>query len=259
MLFETPYEEIKYLKQFLEIDNQVPAIFYDLGIAYNHLYQYDKAIPEFVKALDIYKKWDSKPMWVPNYTNLGRAYHETRQYKKERKLYSKAEKDFPEVPILIYRQAVLSLTVRDMNAANYYIEKYISLCKERSASEADIVTSLAGIYSEAGIQDKAEDLYRKALSLQPESPSRLNDLAWYLIDKDRDINEGLDLIDKALILSPDDYLIIDTKGWGLYKQGKFKEALEVLQEADSLKPIYSHEIYLHLEAAKKAVANQTNN
>ncbi|MBE0675076.1 MAG: hypothetical protein IH591_10475, partial [Bacteroidales bacterium] len=43
VLFETPYEEIKYLKQFLEIDNQVPVIFYNLGIAYNHLYQYDKA------------------------------------------------------------------------------------------------------------------------------------------------------------------------------------------------------------------------
>ncbi|MBE0675007.1 MAG: tetratricopeptide repeat protein, partial [Bacteroidales bacterium] len=214
-----------------------------------------------VKALDIYKKWDSKPIWVPNYTNLGRAYHETRQYKKERKLYSKAEKDFPEVPILIYRQAVLSLTVRDMNAANYYIEKYISLCKERSVSEANIAASLAEIYSEAGIQDKAEDLYRKALSLQPESPSRLKDLAWYLIDKDRDINEGLDLIDKALVLSPDDYLIIYTEGWGLYKQGKYQEALEILQKSWNLrkeKAIYDHEAFLHLEEAKKAVASQKN-
>jgi len=261
-LFETPYEEIKYLKQFLEIDNQFPVIFYNLGIAYSLLHQYDKAIPEYVKALDIYKKWDSKPMWANNYTALGRAYHETRQYKKERKLYNEAEIDFPEVPILIYRQAVLSLTVGDMNAANFYIEKYISLRKERSASEANIAASLAEIYSEAGIQDKAEDHYRKALSLQPESPSRLNDLACYLIDTDRDINEGLELIDKALILSPDDYLIIDTKGWGLYKQGKYQEALEILQKSWDLRmknAIYNHEALLHLEAAKKAVANKKIN
>jgi Tfp pilus assembly protein PilF len=148
-----------------------------------------------------------------------------------------------------------------MNAANYYIEKYISLCKERSVSEANIAASLAEIYSEAGIQDKAEDLYRKALSLQPESPSRLKDLAWYLIDKDRDINEGLDLIDKALILSPDDYLIIYTEGWGLYKQGKYQEALEILQKSWNLrkeKAIYDHEAFLHLEEAKKAVASQKN-
>ena len=53
--------------------------------------------------------------------------------------------------------------------------------------------------------------------------------------------------------------MLDTKGWGLYKQGKFKEALELFQKADSLKPIYDHEIYLHLEAAKKAVTSLKNN
>jgi len=47
----------------------------------------------------------------------------------------------------------------------------------------------------------------------------------------------------------------------LYKQGKYNEALEVVQKSWDLRmknAIYDHEAYLHLEEAKKAVAGQKN-
>jgi hypothetical protein len=53
--------------------------------------------------------------------------------------------------------------------------------------------------------------------------------------------------------------MLDTKGWGLYKRGRYKEALEFLQKSWDSNPFYSHEAFLHLEAAKKAVAGQKNN
>jgi Tfp pilus assembly protein PilF len=46
-----------------------------------------------------------------------------------------------------------------------YIDKYISIRKDNSLSEANIATGLAGIYSEADVLDKAEAYYRKALIL----------------------------------------------------------------------------------------------
>ena len=254
--FETPNEEIKYLKQSLEIDDQQPFTNWFLGRKYNELLQFDKGIPEFEKALEIHNKWDSKPTWVYNYTMLGYAYHKTGQFKKEKKLYKKAEQDFPDDPVLIYRQAVLSLVEGDEKEAKDYIDKYISIRKENSASEAAIATSLAGIYSEAGILDKAEEYYRHALLLEPENPVRMNNLAYFLIDKDRNLNEGMELIEKALQLSPDTWTLLDTKGWGLFKQGNNQVALEFLEKSDSLKPRYNHALFLHLEAAKKAVASQ---
>ncbi len=257
--YESPIEEIKYLRQFLEIDDQYPRTYYEIGRNYVELLQYENAIPEFEKALEIYKQLDSKPWWIYDYTLLGSAYHETGEYKKEKKLYKKAEQDFPDDPILIFRQAVLSLTEGDMISANRYIEKYKSIRKNNSSSEAAIATNLAGIYLQAGIQDKAEDYYRQALSLQPNNPNRLNNLAWFLIDNDRNINEGLELVDKALDLNPENYIYLDSKGWGLYKQGKYEEALKILEKSWDLKPIYEYEIYLHLEEAKKAVVNQKSN
>jgi tetratricopeptide (TPR) repeat protein len=256
LYFEPLSEGIKYCRQLLEIDDQQPMIYYQLGWFYRNLNQYDQAIPEYEKALEIYNKWGSKPMWVPYYTALGYAYHKTGQYKKEEELYKKAERDFPDDPAIIFRLAVLALSEGKIKDSDHYIERYKSIRKENSAPEVSIVDGVAGIYYEANILDKAEEYYRKALSLEPDNPDRLNALAYFLIDSDRKINEGLELIDKALKISPNDYLMIDTRGWGLYKQRKYQEALDVLQKSWDLKPFYDHEVYLHLDAAKKAVANQ---
>lgn len=252
--YETPFKEIEYINQILEIDDQQPNWLYELGRAYNETHQYDNAIRELERALEIYKKWESKPMWNHSYTALAYAYHKTGQYRKEKKLYKKAENDFPDDPAIIGRKAIMTLSKGDTDGASRYIEKYISLRKERSASESVIDINLASIYSQANVLDKAEEYYRKALSLEPENPNRLNNLAWFLIEKDRNINEGLELVEKSLALSPEDYTMYDTKGWGLYKQGKFREALVLIEKAWNLKPRYDHEVYLHLEAARKAVA-----
>ncbi len=258
--FGTPYDRIKYLKLILESDDQLPAMYFHLANTYNTIRQFDKAIPEFEKALKIYREWEIKPFWVANYTSLGLAYHETGQYREEKDLYERAEKDFPDNPILLYRQAILSMTEGDSAGSKIYIERYISVRRENAVPEANIMRGLADIYSKGGNLDKSESYYRKSLALQPENPVCMNALAYFLIDQDRNVNEGMGLIDRALALLDGGkakiYLYLDTKGWGLYKQGKYKEALEFLQKSWDLKPMYNQELYLHLEAAKKAVSGR---
>jgi Flp pilus assembly protein TadD len=142
--------------------------------------------------------------------------------------------------------------------ANQYIKKYIAILKHNSTSESDIAECLAFIYDEAGIKDKAENYYRQSLSLEPENAWRVYNLAYFQIDNDRNLEEGMTLVENALKLSPDDYFLLDTQGWGLYKQGRYKEALEILQKSWDLRmknAVYDHSAFLHLEAAKKAVTN----
>jgi tetratricopeptide (TPR) repeat protein/TolB-like protein len=257
--YETPVEEIKYLRQYLEFDDHYPGTYYNIGLNYSKLDQYDKAIPEYEKSMKLYDKFGTKPWWIFNYTQLGEAYHETGQYKKEKKLYKKADRDFPDDPAIIWYKTVLSLTERDTITANNYIEKYKVLRRDRSWTDAGIAYSIGEIYNKAGYLGKAEKYHRLELSFEPEDPYRMWDLAWFLIDRDRNINEGMELVNKALELKPDTYWFLDTKGWGLYKQGKYKEALELLERSRDLCPFYRHQVYLHLEAAKNAVASQKNN
>jgi tetratricopeptide (TPR) repeat protein len=256
VFFETPEEEIKYFRQVLNYDDEVPSDHFILGFSYNKIHQYDKAIPEFKKALEIYKKWGSKPIWSANYNELGDSYHGSGQYKKEKKLYRKAEQDFPDNPLIIKREAVLALTEKDKNQADNYIRKYKSISKDNGVSEADISSALASVYSEAGISDIALEYYRMSLSLEPENPARMNSLAYFIFDNNRNLNEGMALVDSALKSQPENYSFLETKGWGLYKQGRSQEARQFLQKAWDLKPIYNQQTYLHLDEVSKAVGGQ---
>jgi Tfp pilus assembly protein PilF len=64
---------------------------------------------------------------------------------------------------------------------------------------------MALIYTEAGILHKAKKYYRQALSLERDKPDRMNIFAYFLIDKNPNINEGMELIAKALELRPENY------------------------------------------------------
>jgi tetratricopeptide (TPR) repeat protein len=260
LILKTPGEAIRYAEELIDFDDQNPVSHYGLGDLYLAMHQYKKAIPEFEKSLEIYKKWESKPGWVANYTEVGDAYHGTGQYKNEKKLYRKAELDFPDDEWLIQNQAILALTEKDTVAANRYIEKYISIGKNQLWTEAVISNNLAFIYNRGGFLDKAEEFYRQANSLAPpEMSGFLRNLAFFLIDKDRNVDEGLKLVEKYIKLKSENYLILDVKGCGLYKKGKYQEALEILQKSWDLRmknAVYDYDASLHLEIAKKAVANQ---
>ena len=260
--FGTPYEAIGYLRQLQEIDEQVPNFYFNLGAIYYNLHQYDKAVVELETGLEIFKKWNSKPFWSMHYFFLGLAYCKTGQYKKAKQVYEKAEQDFPDNYANPYYQSILFLTEGDTLKANKSIKKFMLLYKEISASEADITTALAEIYSEADFLDNAEKYYRQALLMESKNSIRIYNLAKFLIERNRNIDEGLELIEKVIELSQDKYLkfsCLDTKGWGLFKQGKYKEAIDLLERNWEFKPNYNHEAFLHLEEAKKAVANQKNN
>jgi tetratricopeptide (TPR) repeat protein len=257
--FETPHEQINYAKQLLEMDDQAPSLHFVLGMSYFNLGQDENGIPEYENALKIYKKLGITPSWTGVFSHLGGAYIRTGQYEKAKHLFITMEKGFPDNPDLLEGRAFLAIIEGDTTESDRYLEKLKSVRKDQLWSEAKITTNVAGVYSAAGKNLKAEEMYRQALSTEPENHIRLNRLAYFLIDKDRNINEGLELVDKALALSPGNFEYLDTKGWGLFKLGKYKEALEVLQKSWNLRrqnAVYDHVAFLHLDSSKKAVASQ---
>jgi len=53
-----------------------------------------------------------------------------------------------------------------------------------------------------------------------------------------------------------DFVYLDSKGWGLYKGGKYPEALNILEKSDSLKTYDNAELSFHLEEVKKALGRR---
>jgi AraC-like DNA-binding protein/tetratricopeptide (TPR) repeat protein len=257
--FESPDEHIKWLKQYEQYDDQTPLTFYLLGYEYDKLQQYDKAIPEFKKFIELCQKFGLK--YFLGFAALGETYHKMGQFKAEKKVYKEAERKIPDhshgsFSWIIRNQAIISLTEKDTVTANRYIAKYISYMKDNSVSETEIEKRLAFLYDNANLPDNAEKYYRKALSFEPENPGFLNEFAWFLARNNRKPTEFTTTIDKALKLATtkwDYYNYLDTKGYGLYKLGKNEEALEVLQRTWDSATFKMYFIKSHLEEVRRAV------
>jgi AraC-like DNA-binding protein/tetratricopeptide (TPR) repeat protein len=202
VLFSTPEEEIRFLRQYIAVDDNVPIAYWQMGNAYTKLSQYTNAIPEFEKTLKIYKKWGVRPMMINTYTTLIEALYRTHQYKKEKKFIGLAAKNFPEESwILLRNRALLSYVEGDTVKGNRLIEEYRSEMVLRSVPAAEILLNIASLYTESGNIEIAERSLRDAYSLMPYEPSVLNELAYFLIDKELHIDEGIQLATKGLKIS----------------------------------------------------------
>ncbi len=82
----------------------------------------------------------------------------------------------------------------------------------------------------------AEVDLQRALQLSPDQPMILNYLGYSWIDQNKNLKQGLALIEKAVALKPDDGYIVDSLGWAHYKQGNFKDAVRFLERAVELRP-----------------------
>ena len=83
---------------------------------------------------------------------------------------------------------------------------------------------------------KAEADLKKALELFPDQPHVLNYLGYSWIDQGVNLDEGMEMINKAVQQRPDDGYIVDSLGWAYYRLGNYEEAVKKLERAIELKP-----------------------
>lgn len=83
---------------------------------------------------------------------------------------------------------------------------------------------------------EAEADFRQALVLQPDQPQVLNYLGYSLVEQRRNLDEALDMIERAVALRPDSGYIVDSLGWVLYRLGQFEEAVAPMERAVELEP-----------------------
>ncbi len=83
---------------------------------------------------------------------------------------------------------------------------------------------------------KAEADLKQALELFPDQPHVLNYLGYSWIDQGINLDEGMDMIKRAVQQRPDDGYIVDSLGWAYYRLGNYEEAAKNLERAIELKP-----------------------
>ena len=79
--------------------------------------------------------------------------------------------------------------------------------------------------------DRAEADFLAAIEIRPNQASLLNYLGYSWIDRNENLDQALDLIKKAVELSPDDGYILDSLAWAYYRLGRYQEAVAPMEKA----------------------------
>ncbi len=82
--------------------------------------------------------------------------------------------------------------------------------------------------------EDAEMNFRRALELSPNQPLVMNYLGYSMVEKEINLEEAQEMIEKAVAARPQDGYITDSLGWVLYIVGKFEDAVAPMERAVEL-------------------------
>jgi tetratricopeptide (TPR) repeat protein len=146
----------------------------------------------------------------------------------------------PDDPRLVVAEAQL---LRD---AGRHADAYAFLAGvlEARPDDPEILYETALAAEKLSYTDVMERHLRRVIVLKPESAQGYNALGYSFADRNLRLDEAALLIDKAVMLKPDDAAILDSKGWLLFRQGNLPAALDYLRNAFAKMP--DGEIAAHL-------------
>jgi tetratricopeptide (TPR) repeat protein len=121
------------------------------------------------------------------------------------------------------------------DAANLY-DQAVARMDEPTRAEWNIFYQRGIAYERLKEWDKAEPNFHKALELYPNQPQALNYLGYSWVDMNINLDEGLEMIQRAVELRPSDGYIVDSLGWAFYRLGRFEDAARELERAVGLMP-----------------------
>ena len=132
------------------------------------------------------------------YMTLGDVYRDMEEYQKSLKAYEKAFDTFqlkedPQAAILYFNMAVC--------------------------------------YEQLGDIEKTDELLQKAVSLDGKNPIYLNYLGYTWVERNKNLQQALQMIQDAVKQAPNDGNLLDSLGWAYYTIGDYEAALPVLEKA----------------------------
>jgi len=114
----------------------------------------------------------------------------------------------------------------------------------KQPDQPDLLYDLALTAEKLERFDLLEAHLRKLIEVKPDHAHAYNALGYSFADRNTRLPEARKLVEKALELAPEDYFIIDSLGWVLYREGDLKGAARELRRAYGGRP--DAEIGAHL-------------
>ncbi len=157
-----------------------------------------------------------------------------RENERAEKMLTDARLRFPQAPQFSY---LLAVAQRETKHAQQSVITFEEALQEAESNAPDLITArflfdYGAAADQAGLYDKAAELFRHAIALDPaHSADACNYLGYMWVEHNLHLDEAEEMIKKALELDPDNGAYLDSLGWLNFRKGKFDEALRDLMRA----------------------------
>ncbi len=250
------------LEDLIKVNPVQPHAYETLAKIYEAAGQMEKAAADYEQSLLI------SPNEPGTYESLAKRLLMLKKPDRAVTILNEARKRFPDVPGFTFLLAISLEEAKQHQQALAMYEQTEAEAMHTSGSgllDSQFYFNFGVSAEQSGLYDRAATLLKKSLTME-DDPRQIANASNYLgfmwVDHDTNIEEGGELIKKALEIEPDNGAYLDSLGWYYYKTNRFDEALGQLQQAvEKLKPedaiVYEHlgDTYLKLNDTAKAVGS----
>lgn len=259
-------------KQFqilVELDPQDWETLYSIALIDTQLKNFDSAIEAYTKLIDIDQRADESQY------NLGVIYQEQDNLEKSIEHFRQVRIGTDNFLAAQQQATRLSIQSGRLDDAHDWLSKLsrgqsrlevlfttiesslliqaehpgaakqlLDTALNRFPNEMDLLFARVLYFDAQSDREGSERDLMQIIRMQPEDSRALNHLGYMLADQTTRHEEALDLIERAIAISPEDPAIIDSLGWALYKVGRYEEALVQMRRAFAAFP--DDEVASHL-------------
>lgn len=141
-------------------------------------------------------------------------------------------------------------------------ESAVSVLQRASSAPANrefrssVYGTLGDALSSLDRWEDARQAYENALRMNANNDIVLNNFAYYLSQREEDIEQALEMAEQALEVEPDNAAYLDTYGWIFYKLGNYEKAEQYIKASVDTGNA-SATVYEHLGDVYAAQGNET--
>jgi TonB family protein len=261
-------EAIDAAHQAIRLGAKDVGVYHSLGFCYYSIQKYDEAISVYLQIPELNQRYNAMDKV---YAETGFSFYMTKRYPEALQAFNKSinlNADCPEVyctagkcysalgrdeeAIAIIKKGIAMVPddgcMHDTLAALYkQTGQTQQLDKTMEASEAllrqqvesnpknvSLRMRLAWNLAQRRQFAQAEAEYKEILQLEPDNAMALNNLAYGWLERNFNLQEAVQMIERAVTIAPDNDAYLDSLGWAYFKLGRLADAEKYLTRAASI-------------------------
>ena len=135
-------------------------------------------------------------------------------------------------PMLMYFTGLAFMVKDDLDSSRKLLEMALDHSeRENDFLKSNIYSSLGDLYHKLDMESASDVAYIEAITLDSTNVSAMNNLAYYLSVRGKDLDKAAEYAKNANILEPNNPTFQDTYAWVLFRQGNYKDALLWMEKA----------------------------